>query len=179
VTIRQPQARSAAAFWTGRYGFVGTTIRPATISACSESTRALTASGNERLVVLVVDPLHAILGHAQVLDAGLEAVLLHGADGLEHRGVDALDHRREDEARRLVVLVGIDADRQLVQLARASNTPSPVEPDAWKMMSAPAWYSASARLLAFGRVLTPRPVLPAYSLPARGTRGSTACTPAT
>ena len=39
-------------------------------------------------------------------------------DGLEHRHVDALDHAGQDAARRLVELVGVDADRQRAALAR-------------------------------------------------------------
>ena len=45
-------------------------------------------------------------------------MVLHPANHVERRGVDALHHRRQHVTRRFVVLVGIDADRELVGRAR-------------------------------------------------------------
>ncbi|HEV2104711.1 MAG TPA: hypothetical protein VGU27_03215 [Candidatus Eisenbacteria bacterium] len=59
----------------------------------------------------------------------------------------------------------------------ASNTPCPVEPEAWKITSAPASYSASASSLPLVGSLNAAPVEPAYFTITR-TRGSTAFAPA-
>src|SRR3954469_15773344 len=74
--------------------------------------------GDEGAVVLVVDVADAALLEAKGVDAALEGAVLHALDHVVSRVVDALHHRRQHVARRLGVLVGVDADAVLAGGAR-------------------------------------------------------------
>src|SRR5258705_7918755 len=60
---------------------------------------------DELRIVRVVHVPHAILGEAVLVDAALEAAILHALDDVEHRVVDAFHHRREHEAGRFLELI--------------------------------------------------------------------------
>src|SRR5262245_13032947 len=74
--------------------------------------------GDLGFVPVVVDPRHALLGEPEHPDPARPLSFAQRLDGLENRHVDALDHRGEDVVGRLVVLVGVHADRELALLAR-------------------------------------------------------------
>ncbi len=66
------------------------------------------------LVVVVDGGGNAVFLDAERLDAGGELVALDVTEGVVDCEIDALDHRGQDGARVQVVLVGIDADRELL-----------------------------------------------------------------
>src|SRR4051794_26152551 len=73
---------------------------------------------DQLLVVDVVDVADALLGEAVLVDAASEPVIPDLEDRVVDRVVDALDHRAQHVAWRLVVLVRVDADGELVRLSR-------------------------------------------------------------
>src|SRR5512134_1647638 len=84
--------------------------------------------GGERLGVRLGVP-HALIGQAEDLEAGDEVTLSGLLDRVVHGGVDALEHRGEDQRLLLrsgrQVLVGVDADRELVGLYRGPEQAGP------------------------------------------------------
>ena len=111
---------------------LGTVIFPAMMSALQRARRvARTLSGISALL-FVVDVAHAVLGEPEHVDAALErARRLHARDHVEHRDVDALHHGREHATRRLAYWSASTPIASLSVCRAASNTPSPVEPEAW------------------------------------------------
>src|ERR1700704_3643501 len=73
---------------------------------------------NQSAIAIVVDVADATLLQSEGVYAALEGVVLHPADRVIGRGVHAFHHRRENVSRRFVVLIGVDADGELVGRAR-------------------------------------------------------------
>src|SRR5471032_1745517 len=73
--------------------------------------------GGDQLVVVLVDrPVDAALLEAKRLDAGTPGAGLHRLEALVRREIDALDHRGQHGAGMEMVLVGVDADRELAAI---------------------------------------------------------------
>src|SRR5438067_3202129 len=70
--------------------------------------------GDECAIAIVVDVADAAFLQSERVDPALEGVVLYPLNHIERRGVHSLHHRRQHVTRRLVVLIGVDADRQPV-----------------------------------------------------------------
>src|SRR5882762_6555728 len=74
--------------------------------------------GDQRLVVVVERPADPVLGKPEAGDARLPGAVLGRHEGVVDRQVDALQHRGQHGAGLQVVLVAVDADRQLAIVLR-------------------------------------------------------------
>ena len=66
--------------------------------------------------MLVERVADAVLGEAEGLHAGLPGALHRGLEGVVHGDVDPLEHRGQDAAGVEIVLVAVDADRELPEI---------------------------------------------------------------
>src|SRR5262249_9434602 len=144
------------------HGSVGTCSVPATISFSSESTLALTGAG--------IKPL---LRSSYTHDTPCSASPKSRTPLFHSPALSPLIVSNTAVSTRLTIRVSTRPGASsywsestpiasFFSSRAASNTPRPVEPEAWKTMSAPAWYSASPSSLPFVGSLNAAPVVPAY-----------------
>ena len=102
---------------------LGTMIFPAMMSALQRLDARAHVVGNERAIVFVVDVADAVLGEAELVDAALEACRSCTRSIMSNTATSTpLTIDVSDAARRFVVLVGVDADGELVRLRAPPRT---------------------------------------------------------